>query len=134
MRQFYFHNFASNAFSAELGVPVQYLNGSVTNQDGWNIDHNTTAQDLKDMWDSMVVNFWPVMTVFIHVQNDTSSLDTQHGLAQLSCIAPDGTGTGKSFTFSDRTGYEKGAACMVHEPLPWVIFITFALSFLFEMW
>jgi hypothetical protein len=115
-------------------VPIQYLNGSVTDQDGWDIDHNTTAQDIKDMWDSMVVNFWPVMTVFVHVQNDTSSLDTQPGLAKLSCIAPDGVGTGKVFTYSDRTGYNKGAAYTAHAPLKWVVLITFALTVLFEMW
>jgi hypothetical protein len=124
------------------GVPIQYLNGSVTFQDGWDTDQNTTAQDLRDMWDSMAVNFWPVMTLFVPVTNGSSPPDVEPGLARLSCISPDGIGTGKVFSYSDSTGSKtsststnptagagsrKGAADMIQTPLHWVVLGTLAL-------
>ncbi|KAH8653824.1 hypothetical protein BX600DRAFT_471697 [Xylariales sp. PMI_506] len=88
------------------GLPIQYLNGSVTYQDGWvwlpgdSTDINATVQDLEDMWDSMVLNFWPLMTLFIPMTNNTSIEDPKPGLAKLQCISPDGVGTGKVFSYS----------------------------------
>ncbi|KAK1763027.1 hypothetical protein QBC33DRAFT_550771 [Phialemonium atrogriseum] len=85
-----------------LGVPIQYLNGSVTQQDGWELtedDYGVSTQNLTDMWDNFVLNYWPVMTAFVPM-GDGSSVDSDPtpGFARMSCISPNGAGTGKAWS------------------------------------
>ncbi|KAK0667102.1 hypothetical protein QBC41DRAFT_203922, partial [Cercophora samala] len=63
--------------------------------------YNTT-QDLRDYWDSYVLNYWPIMTVMVNVTVDevTPFYKRKGGMARMSCVAPNGVGTGKGFSFS----------------------------------
>ncbi|KAL2145887.1 hypothetical protein VTI28DRAFT_5969 [Corynascus sepedonium] len=89
------------------GVPLRFLNGSVTQSDGWEFDddagdlYNSTA-DLREFWDSMVVNYWVLVTAFVNatVDPDVPGWERGRTLAGVHCVAPNGAGTGKGFTFS----------------------------------
>ncbi|KAK0612178.1 hypothetical protein B0T14DRAFT_531744 [Immersiella caudata] len=89
------------------GVPVPYLNGSVTNSDGWLFERDkgeiyNSTKDLHSYWDSMVLNYWPVLAVWVNGTIDKDADDSKRRkLTTLSCVAPNGVGTGKAaFTFS----------------------------------
>jgi hypothetical protein len=95
-------------------------------------EENFTTQDMKDAWDSLVVNFWPVLTLLVHNNGSSNStiLHPEPGLAKMSCVAPDGVGTGKSFTFSGNvtsatTGGDKksDAVLAISAPLGWLVSI-----------
>ncbi|KAL1837810.1 hypothetical protein VTJ49DRAFT_3375 [Mycothermus thermophilus] len=89
------------------GVPVPFLNGSVTQSDGWMFDGDDRYHGVEDLgayWDSSVVNYWVIVTAMV---NATISPDgyvpaTERGdpLARVHCAAPNRAGTGKGFTFS----------------------------------
>ncbi|KAL2193840.1 hypothetical protein P885DRAFT_63615 [Corynascus similis CBS 632.67] len=89
------------------GVPLRFLNGSVTQTDGWEFEgdagelYNSTA-DLRDFWDSMVLNYWVLVTAFVNATADPDVPGWERGrtLAEVHCVAPNGAGTGKGFTFS----------------------------------
>lgn len=89
------------------GVPIPYLNGSITNVDGWEFEmdqgeiYNST-KDLQEFWDSMVLNYWVTVTLMVNAtaDPDASEYERGPGLARVHCIAPNGMGTGKGFTFS----------------------------------
>ncbi|KAK0727757.1 hypothetical protein B0T26DRAFT_695646 [Lasiosphaeria miniovina] len=98
---------AGFAVPAYLGVPVPYLNGSVTDSDGWLFEgdvgsYYNSTKDLQDYWDSMVLNFWPLLTVMVNVTVDPNATDSQRGpgFPRMNCISPGGVGTSKAFTFS----------------------------------
>ncbi|KAK3374196.1 hypothetical protein B0T24DRAFT_554094 [Lasiosphaeria ovina] len=63
--------------------------------------YNST-KDLQDYWDSMVLNFWPLLTVMVNATVDPNATDSQRGpgFPRMNCISPGGVGTGKAFTFS----------------------------------
>lgn len=89
------------------GVPIPYLNGSVTSTDGWEFEgdigtHYNSTKDLQEFWDSMVVNYWVVVTAMVNatVDPDTPGYERGTGLSRVHCISPNGAGTGKGFTFS----------------------------------
>jgi len=89
------------------GVPVPYLNGSVTNEDGWLFEmdkgeYYNSTEDLRQYWDSMVLNYWPVLVVWVNATIDAEAYDFERTkFARMSCVAPNGAGTGKAaFTFS----------------------------------
>jgi hypothetical protein len=93
------------------GVPIPFLNGSVTTTDGWEFqkdlgDAYNSTKDLQEFWDSMVVNYWVVVTAMINatVDNRTMGYERNPPLSRVSCVAPNGMGTGKAFTFSGATG------------------------------
>ncbi|KAK3306079.1 uncharacterized protein B0T15DRAFT_534268 [Chaetomium strumarium] len=89
------------------GVPVPFLNGSITRSDGWQFEdyrgssYNST-EDLQLYWDSQVLNFWTVVTVMVNATVDANAQmgDKGVGLPGVSCVAPNGVGTGKAFAFS----------------------------------
>ncbi len=88
------------------GVPIPYLNGSVTIMDGWEYEghkgtfYNST-ENLHTYWDSMVLNYWPVMTLMVNATDpNVPDDDRPPGIARMHCIAPNGVGTGKSFNFA----------------------------------
>ncbi|KAK3385740.1 hypothetical protein B0H63DRAFT_381282, partial [Podospora didyma] len=74
--------------------------------------YNST-EDLRGYWDSMVENYWTFLTVMVNatVDPDTPSYKRGPGLPRVSCVSPNGAGTGKGFTFSGVvTGNSKGAS------------------------
>jgi hypothetical protein len=97
----------SYAVESPNGVPVPFLNGTTTMSDGWQFEdykgssYNST-EDLQLYWDSQVLNFWTVVTVMVNatVNSDAKMGDKGVGLPGVSCVAPNGVGTGKAFAFS----------------------------------
>lgn len=100
---------AGSSVPSYSGVPIQFLNGSVTQSDGWlfeqdkGIWYNSSA-DLHEFWDSMVLNYWPMVTAFVNATIDPDadiySQPNGNGKPQVLCVAPNGMGTGKAFTFN----------------------------------
>ncbi|KAL2125573.1 hypothetical protein VTJ04DRAFT_1938 [Mycothermus thermophilus] len=87
------------------GIPVPYLNGSVTTSDGWFYDGDdmfNSTQDLRDFWDAQVLNYRVIVTAMVNATIDANATDKDRGdpLAQVFCVAPNGAGTGKGFTFN----------------------------------
>jgi len=90
------------------GVPVPYLNGSVTQSDGWEFASTTamvkanSTEDLHLFWDSMVLNYRTIVTAMINATIDSERPSDEKGqsMARVHCVAPNGMGTGKSFTFN----------------------------------
>jgi len=91
------------------GVPVQFLNGSVTWSDGWLFENDkgekngyNSYADLQEFWDSMVVNYWVAVTAMVNATIDPAVDWGQRegGKPQVLCVAPNGMGTGKAFTFN----------------------------------
>lgn len=87
------------------GVPVPFLNGSATSTDGWEFDGDERyggPEDLRAFWDSLVLNYWVVVTAMVNATADANATAADRGdpLARVHCIAPNGAGTGKGFTFS----------------------------------
>lgn len=99
------------------GVPVPYLNGSVTVEDGWLFErdkgklYNSTA-DLQLFYDSLVLNYWTIVTVLVNATIDpnATSKSRSSGLARVHCIAPNGVGTGKGFAFSGTSPNAQGGS------------------------
>ncbi|KAK0610907.1 hypothetical protein B0T14DRAFT_315440 [Immersiella caudata] len=88
------------------GVPLRYLNGSVTESDGWLYMRATRADTPRepeyvgDFWDRMVLNYWPVVSILVNVEAGSDG----DGMVNVGCVAPNGQGTGKpAFTFSGVT-------------------------------
>jgi hypothetical protein len=89
------------------GVPIRYLNGSVTESDGWEFISdkgtlfNSTA-DLQGFWDSLVVNYWVVLTAMVNATLDpeVAGYEKAPPMSRVHCVAANGMGTGKGFTFS----------------------------------
>ena len=98
---------AGGSVASHGDVPVPFPNGPVTVADGWEFARDAGAfynstRDLRDYWDGMVLNYWPLLTLMV---NATADLDGDvrargPGFARMSCIAPNGVGTGKAFSFS----------------------------------
>lgn len=88
------------------GVPIPYLNGSVTSTEGWVYEDDAgtrwnSTKDLRNFWDSMVLNYRVLVTAMINATYDANySSKASPALANAYCIAPSGVGTGKGFTFS----------------------------------
>ena len=90
------------------GVPVPYLNGSVTQSDGWEFASTTamvkanSTEDLRLFWDSMVLNYRTIVTAMINATIDPGRPSDEEGqsMARVHCVAPNGMGTGKSFAFN----------------------------------
>lgn len=130
------------------GVPVKYLNGSVTMTDGWlyeNDDSSVKAnstQDLQEFWDSMVLNYWVVVTAMVNATVDANATDAERGapLAGVHCVAPNGQGTGKGFTFAGTVpanaknsegrdgGDEDSGAGLVTSPVGWGVWAMVGVS------
>ncbi|KAK3901307.1 hypothetical protein C8A05DRAFT_35027 [Staphylotrichum tortipilum] len=93
---------AKTSVASYEGVPVPFLNGSVTTMGGWlferdrGVYYNSTG-DLRAFWDSMVVNYWVVVTAMVDVEGKEEG-----GLVGVHCVAPDGIGTGRGFAFRER--------------------------------
>ncbi|KAK4443026.1 hypothetical protein QBC34DRAFT_499285 [Podospora aff. communis PSN243] len=91
---------SGSATRSYQGVPVRYLNGSVTETDGWYYrsgrDRANSTEYVKEFWDRMVLNYWPFVTVLVDVEGEKDG----EGLVNVACVAPNGQGTGKGFTFS----------------------------------
>jgi hypothetical protein len=102
-------------------VPLRYLNGTTTELTGWETDENTTAQNMKDIYDTAVGSYYAVLTLFTHIGN--ASAPTDPGFARLSCIRADGTGTGKSVTGggggADGDAGDAGKGSGVGSARPW---------------
>ncbi|KAK0615068.1 hypothetical protein B0T17DRAFT_510880 [Bombardia bombarda] len=77
------------------GVPMPYLNGNVTNQDGYSSDNETTAQNVRDMWDGLVLNYYVIVTMFAPTGNGSENWDGSPGMASVNCVGPTGVGTGR---------------------------------------
>ncbi|KAL2262576.1 hypothetical protein VTK26DRAFT_906 [Humicola hyalothermophila] len=98
----------SSSLPSRRGVPVRFLNGSVTSTDGWEYESRSASaranstSDLRAYWDSMVLNYWVLVTAMVNATADpeVDSWDRADPLARVHCIAPNGQGTGKAFTFS----------------------------------
>jgi hypothetical protein len=89
------------------GVPVPFLNGSVTTSDGWVFGDDAggyynSTKDLREYWDSQVLNYWVLVTAMVNstIDPDRSLWSPGAGLSRVHCVAPNGQGTGKGFTFS----------------------------------
>lgn len=98
---------AGSSVPSYRGVPIPYLNGSVTDVDGWEFEMTqgeiyNSSKDLHEYWDSMVVNYWVTVTVMVNATADPDKMGYERGpgLPRVHCIAPNGMGTGKGFTFS----------------------------------
>ncbi|KAH6615860.1 hypothetical protein B0J18DRAFT_348954, partial [Chaetomium sp. MPI-SDFR-AT-0129] len=63
--------------------------------------YNST-KDLQEYWDSMVVNYWVFVTALVNATLDPEAYVSDWGeaLSRVHCVAPNGVGTGKAFTFS----------------------------------
>ncbi|EAQ83490.1 predicted protein [Chaetomium globosum CBS 148.51] len=59
-------------------------------------------RDLQEFWDSQVLNYWVLVTAMVNVtiDPDRESWNPGPGLPSVHCVAPNGQGTGKGFTFS----------------------------------
>jgi len=89
---------------ASDGVPLPYLNGSVTVSDTFK---ENRTKEKQEIWDKMVLNVWPVITLMVNATIDPDHPDgsdrvreRQNPIHQLHCVAPNGVGTGRAFTFS----------------------------------
>jgi hypothetical protein len=98
---------AGSSVPSYAGVPIPYLNGSITNVDGWEFEMDqreryNSSKDLHEFWDSMVVNYWVTVTIMVNATADPEKAGYERGpgLPRVHCIAPNGMGTGKGFTFS----------------------------------
>ncbi|KAH6623291.1 hypothetical protein F5144DRAFT_357379 [Chaetomium tenue] len=98
---------AGGAVPSYGGVPVPFLNGSVTTSDGWEFggdagEYYNSTKDLHEYWDSQVLNYWVLVTAMVNVtiDPDRESWNLGAGLPRVHCVAPNGEGTGKGFTFS----------------------------------
>ncbi|KAK4195380.1 hypothetical protein QBC40DRAFT_147621, partial [Triangularia verruculosa] len=97
-----------DGFSVMLPNETRSAYGSLTTCDSFPTpdeyagDYYNSTQDLRDYWDSYVLNFWPILTVMVNVTVDevTPFYKRKDGIAKMSCVAPNGVGTGKGFTFS----------------------------------
>ncbi|KAL2130415.1 hypothetical protein VTI74DRAFT_6504 [Chaetomium olivicolor] len=113
------------------GVAIPYLNGSVTSSGGWlfmnpvwtdsayGYKPEDLPQMMTDFWDSQQLNYWPIVTLFVNATMDPntprengsgvrgwSSGSMRHAggsIPRVQCVAPNGMGTGKSWTFSGKT-------------------------------
>ncbi|KAH6847616.1 hypothetical protein B0I37DRAFT_431312 [Chaetomium sp. MPI-CAGE-AT-0009] len=58
--------------------------------------------DLQEYWDSQVLNYWVLVTAMVNstIDPDTPSWRRGEILSSVHCVAPNGAGTGKGFTFS----------------------------------
>lgn len=79
----------------------------MTSSDGWEFEadagtYYNSTQDLRDYWDSYVLNYWPILTVMVNFTVDEVNpyYERKGGMARMSCVAPNGVGTGKGFSFS----------------------------------
>lgn len=98
---------AGGAVPSYGGVPVPFLNGSVTTSDGWVFGDDAggyynSTKDLREFWDSQVLNYWVLVTAMVNstIDPDRSLWSPGAGLSRVHCVAPNGQGTGKGFTFS----------------------------------
>ncbi|KAL2271404.1 hypothetical protein VTJ83DRAFT_775 [Remersonia thermophila] len=98
---------AGIAVPSSGGVPVPYLNGSVTLTDGWHFDGDDDYRGIEDrqaFWDAAVVNYWVIVTAMVNAtvspDKDVTAAERGDPLVQVHCVAPNGAGTGKGFTFS----------------------------------
>ncbi|KAM7197914.1 hypothetical protein V8F20_006362 [Naviculisporaceae sp. PSN 640] len=101
------------------GAPIPYLNGSVTMSQVFSVSAlaeqygssaDLSVQDMyRKKWDDMVLSVWPVVTVWMNatldpqltVGRDRYRANQKYGPnSNLHCVAPNGIGTGKAFTFS----------------------------------
>ncbi|KAM7210841.1 hypothetical protein V8F06_013783 [Rhypophila decipiens] len=91
------------------GVPVPYLNGSVTTS--YTLPTGPLVNDtdkFRRAWDTLALSVWPVVTLWVNATFDPAITEDTHpgnrprGSAKLHCIAPNGVGTvsGEVFTFS----------------------------------
>ncbi|KAM7191844.1 hypothetical protein V8F33_008691 [Rhypophila sp. PSN 637] len=101
------------------GAPLPYLNGSLTMSQTFRVsalaaqqgsESNINVQKLyRKKWDDMVLNVWPVVIVHLNATLDpllTDDRERQRAnrrdrpISLVQCIAPNGVGTGRAFTFS----------------------------------
>jgi hypothetical protein len=141
------------------GVPIRYLNGSVTETDGWEFLSDrgelfNSTKDLQEFWDSMVVNYWVVLTAMVNATLDPEVLGYEKAppMSRVHCVAPNGMGTGKGFTFSgvvsanaqdsaggsgsgnstSGDGDDSGAGLMA--PVGWMAWASLSLAIVFAGW
>jgi len=101
---------AGTATRSYNGVPMRYLNGSVTDSDGWLYKSGRTkansTRELEAFWDKMVLNYWPFVTLMVNATEDAAApydRGVGEGIVRVSCVAPNGQGTGKGFNFKGIT-------------------------------
>jgi len=68
---------SGSAVRSYQGVPVQFLNGSVTATDGWYYRESNaryranSTEEVREYWDRMVLNYWTVVTLMVHASGET---------------------------------------------------------------
>ncbi|KAK3292941.1 uncharacterized protein B0H64DRAFT_444253 [Chaetomium fimeti] len=104
---------------ADAGVPVRFLNGSVTTSDGWEFEHTVhynSTEDLREYWDSSVLNYWVIVTAMVNATMDPDRSDRSGpGLSRVHCVAPNGEGTGVTL-------FQHYGSCL---PRPQLLFLGF---------
>ncbi|KAK0720543.1 hypothetical protein B0H67DRAFT_576556 [Lasiosphaeris hirsuta] len=121
---------------------MRLLNGSVTDQGGWEFatghldpEGYKSPQDLRDYWDSMVLNYWPVVTLVVNATYGDGNAVVPDAMARMFCVAPNCVDTGKAFSFSvvvpavgnlshhsghnDHNATAKNSACPMGTPRSW---------------
>ncbi|KAF4464548.1 hypothetical protein FALBO_8612 [Fusarium albosuccineum] len=110
----------------DWGIPLAYLNGSTTWQDGYNLDDNQTVEDQHDMWKTITESYRPVLTMFGHYNEDPDA-EVDPGFAKLSCVKASngsaayssGSNAGSDAGNDDKA--EEDAAATLHTASPAII-------------
>ncbi|KAJ3550221.1 hypothetical protein NM208_g112 [Fusarium decemcellulare] len=114
----------------DWGIPLAYLNGSTTWQDGYILDDNQTIEDQHDMWKTITESYRPVLTMFGHYNEDPDA-EVDPGFARLSCVkASNGSvayssgsdaGTDAGDASDGDKADDEGAATTLHTAPPTII-------------
>lgn len=130
---------AGSSVPSYPGVPVPYLNGSVTQSDGWEFESKlamvraNSTEDLRLFWDSMVLNYRTIVTAMVNATiNPARPSDASNqSLTRVHCVAPNGVGTGKAFTFEGTvpaSAKASGTTRLEWAAIPWAASAMFWLA------